>query len=509
MKKNEDLFLLIKSLTKSEKRFFKLSASIHKGEKNYLRIFDAIDGQREYDEEELGRLFRHEKFAKHLSYEKNYLHALILRTLRNFFSESSSEARLKELLRSAEILFEKRLYKQCSKILRKAKEIAYKYEKFPAILEVLRWEVELYRATLDLDRLDKELDKISGEETSVIEKYENTSVFFKLATRVLVLNRWESMTRSERDVKNYSAIMSHPVLRSEKRALTYQSKYYFCNLHSNYHLIKGDFKRSLMYCKSQLSLIESHPHQILEKPNTYIATLSNYLLICQYLHKYDDYLEVLEKLKITSRTYRAEHTNSHMLVFIYQLTYYNNTGRFREGAVLVPVIEMEMKQVRKASFNQANEIILWYNIFVAYFGSEDYTKALQWINKILNHANLGLYADIHCFTRILNLILHFELGNTDLLEYLVKSTYRFLYKRKYLYKFESCILDFIRTRLPRANSGKELILMFEDLKRDLTKIIRDPFERRALEYFDIISWLESKISGRPFAEIIRGKADLL
>ena len=51
MKPSTELFNLIKSLSKSEKRFFKLSSSLQSGDKNYLKIFDYIEEQNEYDEE--------------------------------------------------------------------------------------------------------------------------------------------------------------------------------------------------------------------------------------------------------------------------------------------------------------------------------------------------------------------------------------------------------------------------------------------------------------------------
>ncbi len=50
---SNQLFQLIKSLNKSEKRYFNLYASRHTiGEKNnYVILFEAIDKQIEYDEE--------------------------------------------------------------------------------------------------------------------------------------------------------------------------------------------------------------------------------------------------------------------------------------------------------------------------------------------------------------------------------------------------------------------------------------------------------------------------
>ena len=62
MKPSTELFDLIKSLTKSEKRFFKLASSLQTGDKNYLKIFDAIDRQSNYDENTIKGQFKNETF---------------------------------------------------------------------------------------------------------------------------------------------------------------------------------------------------------------------------------------------------------------------------------------------------------------------------------------------------------------------------------------------------------------------------------------------------------------
>ncbi len=82
MKPSNELFKLIKSLTKSEKRFFKLSSALQAGDLNYLKIFDYIEGQDQYDENSLKAAFADEVFIKHLPSEKNHLYRLILKSLR-------------------------------------------------------------------------------------------------------------------------------------------------------------------------------------------------------------------------------------------------------------------------------------------------------------------------------------------------------------------------------------------------------------------------------------------
>jgi len=47
---------------------------------------------------------------------------------------------------------------------------------------------------------------------------------------------------------------------------------------------------------------------------------------------------------------------------------------------------------------------------------------------------------------------------------------------------------------------------FADLLDHLIPLTTNPYEKRAFVYFDIISWLESKIQNRPVKEVIREKA---
>ncbi|MCT4560919.1 MAG: hypothetical protein N4A41_06035 [Crocinitomicaceae bacterium] len=59
-KSSESIFELIRSLTKSEKRYFKLHASRHTigEENNYVTLFDYIDKQAAYDEAKLFQDFK-------------------------------------------------------------------------------------------------------------------------------------------------------------------------------------------------------------------------------------------------------------------------------------------------------------------------------------------------------------------------------------------------------------------------------------------------------------------
>src|SRR6267143_6604241 len=107
MAKKGSLFLLIKSLTKAEKRYIKVFSGGGKDDSIYQLLFDAIDQQKEYDEEEIRKIFKGDKFLDQLHVTKIYLSELILKALRNYNAKSNINSELLTLLGDIEILFGK------------------------------------------------------------------------------------------------------------------------------------------------------------------------------------------------------------------------------------------------------------------------------------------------------------------------------------------------------------------------------------------------------------------
>jgi hypothetical protein len=68
---------------------------------------------------------------------------------------------------------------------------------------------------------------------------------------------------------------------------------------------------------------------------------------------------------------------------------------------------------------------------------------------------------------------------------------------------QRAIFDFLKL-LP-IYDGKKLQKAFVQLHQKLSTISRNKFEKRPFLYLDIISWLESKIEGKPVQEIIQHK----
>ena len=106
MRKTNQLFQLIQTFSKSEKRYFKLAASAQGQGKNktYMRLFDVLS-KKECDDATLCEMLK--RTNKQLADDKNYLHELLLNKLTHF--NKSINEKVQNMLNQVEVLYEKSL----------------------------------------------------------------------------------------------------------------------------------------------------------------------------------------------------------------------------------------------------------------------------------------------------------------------------------------------------------------------------------------------------------------
>jgi hypothetical protein len=181
-----------------------------------------------------------------------------------------------------------------------------------------------------------------------------------------------------------------------------------------------------------------------------------------------------------------------------------SSGDFDQAGKIVPEVAAGIDLYHDKI--PATDVVLFkYNMAIVYFAGKQYSKSVKTLNDIINDSELSLRDDIQSFARLIRLIVFWEKGEQELLPYAVLSAYRFIYKRKKLYKFESLVLQFIKEKIPSINTAAKQRIAFSELKIKLEQLMLDPLEKKALEYFDFISWIESKIRRKDFKAVVREK----
>lgn len=511
-KASNQLFRLIKSLTKPEKRYFKIFSSRHTAAENnkYVQLFDAIDAQKEYDEEAILEKFNKDAIVNNFSIAKNRLYESVLRSMDSFHNQSSIEAELKRDIHCAEILYKKTLYDQCAKILNSAKRMALKYEKHSILAEIYVWEKRLIEKDNYSGKSDEELAAIKSADEDVAIKIKNYNDFWNIKSRFFMLLNKTGKVRSEEEAKKFNSILKNPLMAKEENALTIESRYLFHHIYSAYYFGMDNYRESYGHLVKNIRLIENNIDLFREEPNIYFSVLTNAIYIGSQLKKYDEVFLYLEKLHHVKEIFRiVESEDMDIKLFSsansIEITLHNSLGEFEKSEELVPAIEEGLNKYEDR-LNPLRKGYLYLNIAVGYFGLGKYSLALRWINRLLNDPGIEENQDLHCFAQILNLIVHIELKNEDLVPYTYRSTHRYLKMRKRVYKFETMFMEFIGRRM---KDKEDQLVIYKDLYGSMEKLANDSFEKAAFEYFDFISWAKSKAEKKAFRDVIKEKAMII
>lgn len=504
--KKENLFQLIKSLSKNEKGYFKKYASFHTmgDANNYVLLFDAISRRETYDEkvikQELHPTIRPENFRE----AKTYLYEMLLKALDLYHSNSSRASRLRRLVHSVEILFNKALYEQCRIIIGKAERMALDVEKFDVLTELCDWKLKIINVESFKGIKEKDLDDLRAKEWEYYEKIKKTAQYKYFSASLFYKLRGNRHIRSKDEITRlYSHILNDELLKNETESDTLQVRFYRYSMLGAYYFISGEPEASLEFYRRYFNIFENQPGLIHEYAHSYMVGLSNLVGAYLQLGKYTEAMAMVNKLEeIKPRTLRQE-INLFLFINARKLGIFLNTLQLKKAMELIPFIDKGIAR-NSDKINITIIISFQFNIACVYFLSGDYKKALLRINQIIHLPAQNLAVDAQSFARILNLIIHYELGNTELLPHTIRSTYRFLIKKERLFEFENLLIRFMN-RLQKNIREAELKLLFKEFKNECILLSKDPFEKKVFVYFDFISWLESKIENKSFTGILKEK----
>lgn len=496
------LFQLIKSLEKGEKRNFKLYVKRNSGEEDLkiVQLFDALDKMDEYDEAVL--LKKNDCIKKsQLSNSKAHLYKEILSSLRLIEDVENVDIYLHEQLDFARILYNKGLYLQSLKVLDKLKEIAKNNKQVTYRLLAVNFEkkIEALHITRSMETRAEELSKESDEINAQI------GLTSKLSNLSLELYGWyikHGHARDSRDVHAIRVFFETNLPVYDVKHLGFYEKLYLYQSFCWYGFILQDLLMYYRYTKKWVDIFEEAPSMKAIETGQYIRGMHNLLSSQFNLSNYDKFDEYLRLFETFSTSHAGTmNANARIQTFVYlhiaKINKHFLEGTFTEGLELVPYIEEKLKEYH-LHLDRHRVLVFYYKIACLYFGSGDSNKAIDYLNKII-HLKMDLRTDLQCYARLLHLIAHYELGNYELLEYLIKSVYRFMAKMKSLSIVEEEIFRFIRKSF--SLSPQKLIPAFKSLKEKLIQLQGNPLESRSFMYLDIISWLESRIEGVPVQQV--------
>ncbi|WP_235954297.1 C1 domain-containing protein [Limnovirga soli] len=500
------LFQLIRSLEKAEKRHFKLYIKRSSGNDDLkiIHLFDALDKMVEYDEKTL--LKKLPNITKpQLANLKSHLNKQLLASLRLLKSTENVDLQLSEHLDYARLLYNKGLKLQSLKILEKAKELAKANHKYNFLAQVISLEKKIETLHITRSSLEKTAN-LSSEATEISGHIERVT---RLSNLALLLYRWYVKNGHARNLDDEADIRKFfkANLPDQPEAITnFYEKLYLYQSYCWYAFIRQDFLMYYRYSHKWIELFDAEPLMISVETGHYVKGMHNLLNAHFDLRNYTRFANTLRKFEAFSHTPAAtQHDNFRIHTFVYinsaRINQHLMMGTFKEGLLHVPEIEEKLKEY-ELYIDKHRVLVFNYKIATLYFGSGDYETSIDYLQKIIN-GPVDLRIDLQCYARLVHLIAHYELGNMDILEYLIKSVYRFMAKMQNLTVIEEAMFKFLRKSF--EISPRKIKPEFEKFLAIISQYEKSRFETRSFAYLDIISWVESKVYDKPVSIIIQAK----
>ncbi|MBE9488814.1 MAG: hypothetical protein IMY67_00850 [Bacteroidetes bacterium] len=502
----DNLFILIKTLSKSEKRQFKLYVGrlgVNEDSK-FLMLFNILEKLSSYDEAVILKKGIVKK--QQLSNLKAHLYKQILISLRLNPSHQNIRIQIREQLDFATILYHKGLYKQSLKILDKAKSVAIANEEKNIAYEIIELE-KLIESQYITRSISNRADELTIQAKDISQQNVLASKLSNLSLQLYGLFLKTGYVKNDEENKRVTKYFNDRLPKYDINKLGFREKLWLFKAHLWYSFLTQDFLSCYKYSTKWVDLFYANKNMIELNPVFFLKGNHYLLETLFYINYYNKFKTTLSNLEnITKEKWFPKDDNIESLSFMY---IYNNKfnlhfmeGSFMEGLPLVNEVLEGLKKY-KNKIDEHHIMVFYYKIASLYFGAGNNKKCIEFLEKIISNKSLQMREDLLCFSRILNLVAHYEAGLDYNLDVQIKSTFKFLLKMEDLYEVQKEMIKFLKGLgdiYPHELKGA-----FIELHKKLKQYEDHPYERRAFLYLDIISWLESKISNKPVGQIIREK----
>ncbi len=503
---NEPLFLLIKSLTGAEKRHFKLYILRNQAneEPKFVQLFNVLDAAKEYNEahflKKLPSISRQQ-----LPNLKAHLYGELLTALRLLHSEKNMEIQIREQIDFAKILYNRGLILQALKILDKVKVSAKANSHFILTLDIMQFEKDIEARHITRS-LKGRAGLLINETDFVLKQINEVTHLSNVALSMYELYLENGHVKDEKHSREIEKIFKKNIGGINEKQISFFGKAYLHQSYCWYYVIQLDFTKYYRHAQKWVQLFTDYPEAKKEEPYLFVKAMHNLLNALFITGNHKKMIEELQQFENFYEGAAAFNQNLEIQTFVYlytaKINKYFLEGNFTEGLLLIKPIEEKLK-VYSLYIDTHRALVFYYKIASLYFGSGNNDEAIVYLNKIINLRVGQLRTDIQCFARLLHLIAHYELGNMDLVEYLIKSVYRFLAKMENLDAVLTEVFSFLQKSL--SSRPGDIQKSFLAFRNNLEKVSAGKYNRRSYQYLDIVSWLESKINNVPVQDIVRAK----
>lgn len=431
-------------MTMNEKRYFKVFCSRHiLGSQNgYVELFNILQKLNEFDEDLFKKRLKENNYSsKFISSDMNYLKKIILKSLNEFHSEKTIDIKIKNQLVSIEILFYKGLYEECLHLINKVKNSKLVKENQYLILEIINWERKcigyskgLLKAIEVNSSLSIYYDKL--HENKAITDFYYKSYFYKNSVGKIPIKKIE---------KDFEVLFEDELFKTQLVFSNLHSEIFYNLIYSNYFHVIQDRNKELKFLELVIEIFNKNESYKEENPLDYISVHSRVIDLKRnsateefyfHLNQLKSFENIIDIQKRVAKERIFLLSNKAELEHLLALKNYNNVTTITENI-------LEGLKENKYNIEPYYFISFYYLIASVYCSKGDFSNGLKFVNKILNEFRFEDRPNTFIKTEFLNIVIHYELKNYDLVLKNISTLNRKYTKTFKLSYFEKLILNTI------------------------------------------------------------------
>lgn len=382
--KKDNLYNLIKSLTKNEKKYLRDFLKNQKESKAYLKLFNKLDEQSKHQKEDTKTIFDNK--TKQLPVIKNYLTKIIQKILQNYHRESSNFDIIQNSFLEIHHLLEKELFDLAEFQINKIIEICRQGNFLHQLLQALEFKKTFlnkkFGATSevikkDLLELIEEQNKLLGQLYNLHEYQTLQATFYDHFHQSAGLNQ-----------VIYTNLSKNPLLMDEKQAQTLQAKLLQADLNFRLHIYKDkNFQAADQALQKGLRLLELSPTLIKQYPEYYFALLNQKLQMLLQSKNASELAQTLYLIRRAPVDFSIDIKKPYlrryvMEAYAIELSLYRQLGEIQKAIDLIQLIEAEYHELNSPSLRQWRAV-MDFEIAKFYLEIEQDNLALRKAKEIL------------------------------------------------------------------------------------------------------------------------------
>ncbi len=507
-RKKDNLFELVHSLSPAEKRYFKIFVGADNQHSNkYLELFDLLAKKKEYDEEKLLNLSSYQGNSNRLLVAKNYLFQLLLKYLRSNRKNSTPEMEVMELLLDVQSLYSRQLLHSAKRLIDKARKIAEENDYYDLRFTIGEWQ----RRLVDLDNnphhYGEGYENILDHETFVTEQMQINTFYFNQYKKMRFINLREGYIKRGKALDEFMACLKHPQLQDYSYATNTTAQLYFHLCYIEYFYAMREHKNRYEINRRLKALFNKHPVLVRNHPEIHLRSLVAYQLNLLHLGLFTEFeqeIKIFESLEFPPYAHHLKRLRSFECLHLWMYHHYAQ-GRFKKAIEeLVPKVEVYF-EFYGHQLIYLDELFLKLEVAWMYIGMGELEKAIEWVVPLEMQVDPKLFSDHYTSHCIILMMVHYELGDAKTVGEAAKRMRDFLQSRRKMSSPEAFIINFFLKASEDLGNQKLQKELLQNFKTELSVLRKYLYVIPIYPIENIIWWVDSQVSNRTLAEVVREK----